>query len=296
MSERIIKSRRKGVEKMMSSVDPLAAKVGTELDPGTSQQLRLLDFDGNLGDLPKAMELKRVETLTNLINGKSLVAMTKSDVKREWLWDSRYLKSGDSMMVIKILSGTMPHRINMTRGRKNQLEKLCRKCKTAAETDLHVLQTCPRIKQKKLVSKRHNLVVNKIAKELKKARPNAEVFTERRWNYATTYCVPDISILEENLWQILDVRISYVHSTERLDQGEREKERKYRLIFGSEAVVGMTPDQRIEYYGICIGAAGTIDKRTITKLAYVKYPRKKIPHLAITAAQGSAQIMRSHFT
>ena len=84
------------------------------------------------------------------------------------------------------------------------LLKRCKRCMTnKTENDGHILSTCP--SNKALISKRHDFIVNKIAKELVKVHSQAKVFRERVWRSATELLRPDITLIQDNECKIIEV-------------------------------------------------------------------------------------------
>ena len=110
---------------MLSDPDVVAGRVALEMEERLNNDLRLLGFHGDLKNFSSMMENRKMTKLETMPNGKALVTMAKSYVKREWmLYGWRYLVSRNKIMCIKMLSGTLPHRVNLTRGRADRTEKL----------------------------------------------------------------------------------------------------------------------------------------------------------------------------
>lgn len=78
------------------------------------------------------------------------------------------------------------------------------------EDDQHILSARPW--NKGLNSKQHDFIVNKISKELIKTQPQAKVFRERAWRLGTELLRPDISLMQDNQYKIIQVTIPYVIS------------------------------------------------------------------------------------
>ena len=75
-----------------------------------------------LETLKEHHEKKQIEEIQGQMNGRAIttaMAMATS-CNRKWLWQYRGLSGGDKIVLVKALSGTLPHRINQTRGRKDQ--------------------------------------------------------------------------------------------------------------------------------------------------------------------------------
>lgn len=167
---------------------------------------------------------------------------------------------------LKILSGTLPTNLNRTRGRRNPEEKRCRNCPAKAETDIHVLQSCPF--NRAIVSKRHNAVCDKIAKELKRAHSDDTVQREKTWLVGTVAYRPDISVCRGKKVTLVEVTIPYEISQEHLNQREREKEEKYRILANTIKAEDGRFDE-VSVIGVAIGAAGTVTRQTHEKLKFL---------------------------
>ena len=155
------------------------------------------------------------------------------------------------------------HQDQYLQGGIDAREKLCHRCRSSAETDLHVLSECHPTKDIRIC--RHNSVVRKLAKELKKRYPSNSVQMERTWAVGNRHWKPDITMVsEDGKATFVEVTIPYERDGDTLKRREQEKEEKYECL---------TPvnlrDDRItssEVVGLAFGAAGTINKETGQKL------------------------------
>ena len=95
---------------------------------------------------------------------------------RDWIWTKRGLKVGDKIRTIQALSCTLPTKINKTRGNSDISVKRCKYGKSI-EDDTHILNNCELNHQ--LIVKRHDHLVGKIAKELKRSNETATVWIEK---------------------------------------------------------------------------------------------------------------------
>ena len=157
---------------MASSKDSVAQTVGEEQDRINDGHLAKLGIHAiPNSSIKKTFVDRRKAELQKLTNGNALTTMSQSYVKRDWLWQAKTFASCNKIIAIKMLSGkmlsgTIHTNINRNRGDDDQRKNLCRHCHEKAETDLHVLNECTKTHHAR--SKRHNLVVSKIGKELKK--------------------------------------------------------------------------------------------------------------------------------
>ena len=167
--EQVLKMRRKASEKMVESKDQVASEVAIEEDLQNAANLRRIQLDYPVKDLKRVVNERRMDRLRAVTNGRAIVVMGKSVVKRDWLWYGTTVRSCERIVAWKFLSGTLPTRINQTRGNPDQNRKKCRQCRATAETDLHILAECSRTKD--LRSLRHNKVCDKVAKRGKERQP-----------------------------------------------------------------------------------------------------------------------------
>ena len=117
--ELILKCRKKAAERMASSEDEVTAQVGVSVDDNARKNLlRLNKQHIETRSLKTHWRNKRNQELGKTLNGQALVAMTKSEVKRGWLWKDRFLDGRIRTRMCQMLSGTIPTRINITRGLK----------------------------------------------------------------------------------------------------------------------------------------------------------------------------------
>ena len=189
------------------------------------------------------------------------------------------------MYSLKILSGTLPTRLNESRGGTIQSLKLCRWCRSTAETDLHVLNECRR--SKKLISARHNKICDKLGKELKNSNLNDTIQRERCHYINLKRYQPDITWTNENGRIILiEVTVPYETSDERLAKREEEKVRYYTPPINA----GLAH----EIVAIAIGSAGTINKNTCNKIKQLTNA-KTVKHLQMISLNESANVAANHF-
>ena len=174
--ELILKTRKKASEKMCVSRDEASRDVGWCEDMVNERNLGLAKMNMSVNQMKMTLETRRMECLQTKLNGKALRTIAESYVKRQWLWYAESVKPGDKILMLKVMSGTLPTRINTSRGRIDAREKLCRKCKNSAETDLHVLSEYHLTKDIRIC--RHNSVVKKVVKEFKARYPTNSVQME----------------------------------------------------------------------------------------------------------------------
>ena len=193
---------------------------------------------------------------------------------------------------IKIISGTLPTRLNQTRG-KPQANKLCRRCQKTAETDLHVLSACPA--NKDAITKRHNKICGKIEKDLRTARPKAEIWRERTWRVQGMALKPDLTVIEGSTCQFIEVTCPYEKDKDTLKRREREKELKYENYLNLENLPSLKNKSinSVKTLSIVIGVTGTAASKTVTNLKTLGIG-KSLRSLQITALAQSGNIWGIH--
>ena len=185
----VIASRTKATTKMMTSKDAAAQFTGEQLNPTNEERLirlNLLQYTNKKEETMKRYE----QDLEKQNNRKSRTTMLKSTHKRSWIWGNRGLKPGSKLRLIQALSGTLPTMINKTRGRGNLDEKICKRCRSGAtEDDAQILASCKY--NKDLITKCHDYVTKKIAKELIRNRPTAKIWREQSWRTGSEILRPE---------------------------------------------------------------------------------------------------------
>jgi hypothetical protein len=170
----------------------------------------------------------------------------------------------------RIISGTLPTKLNLHRGRTAENDIKCRRCQRSAETDMHVLNEC--VCNKNAISQRHNKIALKLGKDLTNA--GWDVQLERTHVIDQERFKPDITAKKEDKTLFLDITVPYEKSIEYLQQREREKEIKY------EPLRRLNPDETTIIMAIAIGTAGTTRKETCEKLRTLGLTKKTLTALS----------------
>ena len=287
----ILAARLKASRKMVNSPDPCVAAAGLpvwERASRDARKLKIPDLDPE-GNIKKQAEASRRRQIRKSTNGSALTEMLKA--KRSWLWDGTL--KGDTMInSIKIVSGTLPTRLNQTRGRPGA-NKLCRRCNKTAETDLHVLSACPA--NKDMITKRHNKICEKIEKDLKTSQPKADIWRERTWRVQGIALKPDLTVIEGSTCKFIEVTCPYEKDSETLKRREREKKHKYETYLNPDNLPALKERMvtSAETLSIVIGISGTVGSRTVANLKTLGIS-KSLRSLQIAALAQSGNIWRTH--
>ena len=274
----------------MVSEDNAAQFAGERINPTNEERLiklNLLQYGNKKEEIMKRYE----QDIITQNNGRARLTMINSRHKRSWLWNERGLKPGNKLRLIQALSGTLPTMVNKTRGRDNLEEKKCKRCKSGAtEDDAHILASCKY--NKDLITKRHDYVAKKIAKELVQKNPAAKIWREHSWRYGNEIVRPDITMVNGNECTIIEVTIPYETSNEYIHQRRDQKIEMYKKLIKDELTqVECISGQIIPFV---IGALGTITTHTNQDLKKLKLSSIK-DALQMTVATGSINILNSHF-
>ena len=170
------------------------------------------------------------------------------------------IKVGDKIRAIQVLSCTLLTKINKTRGNPNLLSKRC-KCGKSIEDDAHILISCEL--NHKLIIKRHDHLVNEIAKEIKRGDPTATVCIERHWRQELELVKPDMTLIDKGHCYIIELTCPYETSIEYLDQRAQDKVVKCKPLLKD---VRQVDCHSCEIISLVIGSLGTILNWTNTEL------------------------------
>ena len=188
-------ARKRASEKMKLPKDPISRYVTDQIDHINGDRLRHLKISDTVV-AKKTVTSQREERIVRQNNSRFMVTTFASKTSRAWLWTRRGLKIGDKIRAIQALFCSLPTKVNKTRGNPDLTAKRC-KCRKSIEDDAHILNSCEF--NHKLIIKRHDHLVSKIAKELKREHPTAAVWIERQWRQGLQLVKPDITMINERL-------------------------------------------------------------------------------------------------
>ena len=277
--------RKRASEKMKLSKDPISRYVADQIDHINGDRLRHLKIS-DTGVAKKIVTSQR-ERMVRQNNGCFMVTTFASKTSRAWLWTRRGLKVGDKIRAIQALSCPLPTTVNKTRGNPDLTAKRC-KCRKSIEDDAHVLNSCEL--NHKLIIKRHDHLVSKIAKQLKREHPTAAVWIERHWRRGLQLVKPDITMINERHCIIIEFTCPYESSIKYLYQRAQDKVNKYQPLLQDLQQVDC---QSGEIISQVIGSLGTITSWTNAELRELKLSRHK-EALQMTVIKGSVNILNHH--
>lgn len=300
----VLSCRKKASTNMSNSTDKIAATVGAQEDLHNEANLARLGTEHLSNAAMKThWERMREEQWSNVTNGRALTTMTKSVVKRDWLWHAKKIPSKKRIRCLQFLSGTLPTRLNENRGRNTENKEIrrCRKCKKTTETDLHVLNECSATKDMR--TKRHNKVCDVIAKQV--CKDDWRKVREKRWRVeipegeavagdtGQRHVQPDISVERDGQLTWIEVTCPYEKSLETLATRENEKYKKYSWIKPEYLNCNIN---EIQLHTVAIGSCGTISKATMQKLKKIGVNQSGAKKIQLTVMLNSADIVNTHMS
>ena len=150
--------------------------------------------------------------------------------------------------------------MNKTRGNLDLLVKQC-KCGKSIEDDAHIINNCEL--NHNLIIKRHDHLVNKMAKELKREHSSATIWVERHWRINLQLVKPDITMIDRGHCYIIELMCPYETSMKYLDQQVQDKVEKYKPLLKDLKQVDCHSGDVIS---LVISSLGTIPESTNTQL------------------------------
>ena len=283
----IARSRVRSTVKMAKSSDRAIVTMGLGLEVKAQKLKRLVGFDGiEDSKWEETEELNRRLKLKGELNGEARLTMLKSSHGRGWWLWSGNMKGSYMVNTLRMLSGTLPTKINTTRGRPD-LSKLCRRCHATAETDIHVLQICPA--NQSLIKRRHDIIVRRIGADLRDK--GWTVAIERVFMIASGRRHPDLWMYKDNIAILADVQIPYEKDEATLKDRLNKKQLKYDELLNECGFPDTATERKV--LGLIIGAAGTMIPETETPFRELQL-KSKLNTYCRLAAEGSSKIWFQH--
>ena len=289
ITELILLSRRKASGNMSRSSDPVANYIGGEINSLNESLLSKIG-EGTNNMIKANLVKQKSEKIKRLTNGKAIYTMCNSIHNRTWMLYSK-LPANLIIYMYKILSGTIPTRINQHRGNKDA-NKSCRRCGKTAETDLHILNEC--VYTKEMQMKRHNKIAQKIGSYLIKNKFK-KVWHERTWRIDLENFKPDITAIKEKTMYFIEITCPYEKSIEVLKTRSQEKVYKYRKLTIENLKYDFQEVETTKTIAVAIGSGGTVADCTINSICTeLNLPKKCITDIQKLALIWSAKIVKFH--
>ena len=292
--ELILKCRKKASEKMACSSDEVSVKVGISIDDTNRSRLEKYNNSASIDTnrLREHWETQRMIRLRECLNGSAMLTIANSVVKRSWLWTDRFLDGRTRTRCCQMMSGTIPSRINLTRGVQDREVKLCRRCKSTPETDLHILSSYP--KNKGVITKCHDHIVSIVTERLLaigKGAVKEKTWRVRRDGKGMENIRPDISVQDEGKLLFIEITCPYEKSTEHLNQRMLEKDAKYDWVAPSNINNAI---QSVKIVSLAIGCCGTITEMCKKRMKDLHLDTATIIRMQKSVMKGSSIIVNVH--
>lgn len=194
---------------------------------------------------------ERLAALINSTQGYGYEQIGTNPHKNDWLHGYKYLRPDDFINACKLMSCTLPTRVNLYRGQPNA-NKQCRRCHQKPETQNHVLATCPPMAR--AITARHNWVCGQLAKELR--ANDYQVIEEPLIQIPSgDRLKPDLVVVKDNHIDIVDVQIPYENRTDNVSTSYEYKMHKYEPLLETAKLKYGAQSARVR--PVIIGARGT---------------------------------------
>ena len=289
-----LRAKHKAVNRMEGL--PAGAVSGTmevahELRPRISGQLNSVNLlEGCRLVNRDELERRRRRNILQHRNGKCVEAMMSTTVRRHpWLTTHGQMRDRVKLTILKGLSGTLPHRVNQSRGLVDRNEKLCRRCGKTAETDIHLLAECNFTKG--LRSKRHDRVVDTLGGLIRDKNHGWETQVERSWRVGQRVFRPDLTVKNGNDIYLVEVTVPFEQGYEYLVQRSLDKTAKYEPLRRELVRSGLYGN--VEVIPVVIGSWGTLLSGCRDSLKKLRVD-SGASLLASVACSGSVSIVRTH--
>ena len=285
--DHILKSQLSASLKMAGSPDAATQDIGKYELTRTESGLRKahLGFVSGPAEISSERARERMETLKGIHNGRSLVCMAKSMTTCSYVWDGT-LRGGSMIRGLQILSGTLPTRINLSKGQP-MANKDCRRCRKSAETDLYVLNECQ--KNRKAMCSRHDSVTSVLTKNLR--QKGFKVKEEHSYRLGLQRYKPDLTATEGDKVFFMEVTIPYERDPAIFKMHADDKVAKYKCLT-EEPLPNMGGCER-SVIPIVVGSAGTIPSIMLTNLGKLGI-KSCAKTLGAKALKGSVRIWQMH--
>jgi hypothetical protein len=238
-------------------------------------------------ELSKLLEATREERL--LVErerlDKSLFSFWDSQLSNAWLHPaSRLLKDGEKIEALRLRGNVYPTRYLFNRHAEDANTRMCRRCNSAPETPMHILQVCPSVKPSRIT--RHDWLRDRLADLVKRRKPDAVVHVERTFTSSGGERLrPDLVFEIAGTVHIVDMVVPWDVVPASLDEAARGKREKYDVLRDNFVGSAYRAD------GCAIGARGLITNRVATMLKTLGLTNSDIRFLVAGALRGSLIVL-----
>lgn len=184
--------------------------------------------------------------------------------------------------MVKMLANSLPVRTNTHRGRGGN--KICRACGQSAESQNHVLASCPAVNG--AIVKRHNQVVSIVGKLSKKAGKTVHV--EPRLHSPMGLMKPDLVCVDGGTALVVDVQVPYESSAQYMRRAYEAKKTKYQPI--APWLKHHYRVHEVKFLPLIVGARGSWMRMSSPALRALGIPRSSEGVVSRCALRGSAMV------
>lgn len=281
------------IERMRSSSSPVIAAVSAHpsvLKDWSAAQT-LMRYQGAELHSKKDEKSFWANALYDNIDGRSLRQAGDAPFTHSWVRDgNRFLSGREFTQMIHLRVNALPTRARLARGRPS-MPTSCRIGCSHPETITH-LGLCPSVADN--VSKRHNDVVDKLARHLRDVRGNTvvkEVTFRADPSSLTGSLRPDLLITRGDSATIIDVQV--VGPSRDLKQAVDMKIRKYDTP-GIRQQLAHLGCPNVQVGAAVVNTSGIWEKSSVTSLLNLGLSKSKIKDLTCLALQGTLRVWRGY--
>lgn len=205
--------------------------------------------------MAKGLELKKWGSLN--CQGKCVTACSDDPIGNSWLYRPTLLKPSRFITALRLRTDQGGTRVAMSRGIP-QRDIKCRKCREVPETLGHVLGQCSITKSARI--RRHDEIVDFVAKEIQHSDPGATVTKEPRLFQEGNLLKPDLVVTNRKGVFVVDVTVRH-EDIDYLEVGAKDKVRKYSPLFPQLAL-----GREGAVLPLVVGTRGAMPKSTIKSM------------------------------
>ncbi|XP_064462019.1 uncharacterized protein LOC135372304 [Ornithodoros turicata] len=160
------------------------------------------------------------ESLKRSYNNKGLLTHQRDHLANKWLdHQSRYLKDGDRIKVLRLRTDLYPTRSLFNEHVQDPSARLCHHCSDAEETPCHILQYCQRVHGSRV--ERHNFIGKQAARLIQQYNSDATIECQRTFTVAGARLRPGLVVHSGNDTVIIDVAIAWDSCVRNLERKKR---------------------------------------------------------------------------
>lgn len=209
----------------------------------------------------------------------------------QWLWGYGRTPGQDYVNGVKLLTNNLPCLTNLRRGAADPtVPKRCRLCKTSNESQLHILQLCPMMKD--AIIHRHDKTLARLEESLRSK--GYQVEHEPRFRDANGRLhKPDVIVVKDERAVVLDLQVAYEKTPDVLDKRWRDKADKYLRANINAQINQRLGTNDVKYGAVIVGSRGSWCKLNDEMLQFLSLNNSQFKRqLCQLALSGTLSIWR----